>query len=588
MDKTEEKILKEPVQNGGSKRASVYPFAPVSEDESGMEDASVRMTSGLTEDEAVSAELSEDAAVMPETVAVTPEAADIAEEAQEMPEEPVEEKEKTPEELKEELMENLDSDSGSGSSRDEEEEEEELLEKPDYETEIAAIIKSNASPKALRDRLSDYHDNDIAEVLLNLTPAYRKKVYRVLDVSTLSGILEYADEDEIAGYLDEMDIRKAAAVLSHMEPDVAVSVLREMDKTKRSLMVDLVDEDFRKDIALLASFDEDEIGSKMTTNYIVIHDDLTVKGAMSELVRQAPENDNISTIFVLDSADVFYGAIDLKDLIIARQGTPLDDLIMTSYPYVYGTENIDDCIEKLKDYSENLIPVLDNSNRMLGVITSQSIIQVVDDELGEDYARLAGLTAEEELAEPLKDSMRKRLPWLIALLLLGMVVSTVVGVFEAVISQLTLIMFFQSMILDMSGNAGTQSLAVTIRVLMDENLTAAQKAGHVLKEVRVGFCNGLLLSSISVLLVGLYIMILKGREPHMAFAISGCVGVALLTAMTLASLLGTTIPMILTKLKVDPAVASGPLITTLNDLIAVVTYYSMSYLLLIRFLGLSG
>ena len=565
MDNREEKILKEPMQAADTKEenlahGSTYPFAAIAEEDEKKADA-LKNTEEAS-DNAVSA----DADMQADT------------------ESKEEEKGKTPQELKEELMENLDSED---SSRDEEEEEEQL-EKPDYETEIAAIIKSNATPKALRNRLSDYHDNDIAEVLVDLSPAYRKKVYRVLDVATLSGILEYADEDEIAGYLDEMDLKKAAAVLSHMEPDVAVSVLREMDKTKRSLMVDLVDEDFRKDIALLASFDEDEIGSKMTTNYIVIHDNLTVKEAMSELVRQAPENDNISTIFVLDSSDVFYGAIDLKDLIIARQGTPLDDLIMTSYPYVYGTEDIDDCIEKLKDYSEDLIPVLDNSNQMLGVITSQSIIQVVDDELGEDYARLAGLTAEEELAEPLKDSMRKRLPWLIALLLLGMVVSTVVGVFEAVISQLTLIMFFQSMILDMSGNAGTQSLAVTIRVLMDENLTAAQKAGHVFKEVRVGFCNGLLLSTISVILVGLYIMILKGRPPAMSFAISGCVGVALLTAMTLASLLGTTIPMILTKLKVDPAVASGPLITTLNDLIAVVTYYSMSYLLLIRLLGLRG
>ena len=565
MDNREDKILKEPMQAAVTKEenlahGSTYPFAAIAEEDEKKADA-LKNTEEAS-DNAVSA----DADMQADT------------------ESKEEEKEKTPQELKEELMENLDSED---SSRDEEEEEEQL-EKPDYETEIAAIIKSNATPKALRNRLSDYHDNDIAEVLVDLSPAYRKKVYRVLDVATLSGILEYADEDEIAGYLDEMDLKKAAAVLSHMEPDVAVSVLREMDKTKRSLMVDLVDEDFRKDIALLASFDEDEIGSKMTTNYIVIHDNLTVKEAMSELVRQAPENDNISTIFVLDSSDVFYGAIDLKDLIIARQGTPLDDLIMTSYPYVYGTEDIDDCIEKLKDYSEDLTPVLDNSNQMLGVITSQSIIQVVDDELGEDYARLAGLTAEEELAEPLKDSMRKRLPWLIALLLLGMVVSTVVGVFEAVISQLTLIMFFQSMILDMSGNAGTQSLAVTIRVLMDENLTAAQKAGHVFKEVRVGFCNGLLLSTISVILVGLYIMILKGRAPAMSFAISGCVGVALLTAMTLASLLGTTIPMILTKLKVDPAVASGPLITTLNDLIAVVTYYSMSYLLLIRLLGLRG
>ena len=127
---------------------------------------------------------------------------------------------------------------------------------------------------------------------------------------------------------------------------------------------------------------------------------------------------------------------------------------MTSYPYVYGHEDIDDCLELLKDYSEDLIPVLDNNNHLLGVITSQNMVQVVDDEMGEDYARLAGLTAEEDLTEPLKQSMQKRLPWLFVLLGLGLLVSTVVGAFEQVVSQLTLIMCFQSLILDMAGNVG--------------------------------------------------------------------------------------------------------------------------------------
>lgn len=145
------------------------------------------------------------------------------------------------------------------------------------------------------------------------------------------------------------------------------------------------------------------------------------------MVTQAAENDNISTIFVINDAEEFYGAIDLKDLIIARQNHPLEELIVTSYPYVYGTELIDDCIENLKDYSEDSIPVLDNDNRLLGVITSANIVDLVDDEMGEDYAKLAGLTAEEDLQEPLKESMKKRMPWLIILLGLGMVVLLLLG-----------------------------------------------------------------------------------------------------------------------------------------------------------------
>lgn len=460
-----------------------------------------------------------------------------------------------------------------------------IAQKPDYESEIIQIIRSNASPKVMSDQLEDYHENDIAEVLPNLTISERKKLYRILDASMLSNILEYTEEEEGSSYLEEVDIKKAAIILSNMEADNAVELLREMDSEKRKLLIELLDEEVQKDIALVASFDEGEIGSRMTTNYIFIRENITVKQAMSSLIEQASQNDNIFTIFVVDETNSFYGAIDLQELIIARQDTKLEELIVTSYPYVYGNEMIDDCIERLKDYSENLIPVLNNNNHLLGVITSQSMIQVVDDEMGEDYARLAGLTAEEDLKEPLKESMKKRLPWLMILLGLGMLVSSVVGVFEKVISQLTLIMCFQSLILDMAGNVGTQSLAVTIRVLMDENLTSRQKLGLVAKEIKVGFSNGLLLGLVSFVLIGLYIYLFKNKELMFAYAVSGCIGLSLLLAMLISSAVGTLIPLFLKKINIDPAVASGPLITTINDLVAVVSYYGLSWILLLQVLN---
>lgn len=296
----------------------------------------------------------------------------------------------------------------------------------------------------------------------------------------------------------------------------------------------------------------------------------------------AEENDNIATLFVVDKQDEYCGAVDLKDLIIARKETPLEELIIASFPYVYATEQTEDCIERLKNYSENSIPVLDDRNKLLGVITSQSLIEAVDDEMGEDYARLAGLTAEEDLNETLTESMKKRMPWLLILLGLGIVVSTVVGAFEKVVAQLTLIMAFQSLILDMAGNVGTQSLAVTIRVLTDENLTLSQKGRLVWKEMRVGLCNGLILGVISFALVGLYIRLFKGQPLLFAFSVSGCIGLSLVLAMLISSAVGTLIPLFFQKIKVDPAVASGPLITTVNDLVAVVAYYGLSWLLLIN------
>ena len=455
-------------------------------------------------------------------------------------------------------------------------------ERPEYVEEIIKLIKGNDSPKTLSEKLGDYHGSDLADALEQLSSTERRKLFRICPAPLVAEAFEYLEAEAAGAYLEEMDIKRAAAMISELETDTAADILHTVPKDKRLLMIDELAEDVQREIRLIASFDEDEIGSKMTTNCIVIRENLTVKAAMNELVRQAEENDNISTIFVTDENDEFYGAIDLKDLITARNSVPLSDLIATSFPYVYAQESIDDCIEKLKDYSEDSIPVLDNNSRLLGVITARSVIEVVDDEMGEDYARLAGLTAEEDLNEPLHKSMKKRLPWLLVLLGLGMLVSSVVGVFEQVIAQLTIIMAFQSLILDMAGNVGTQSLAVTIRVLMDENLTFRQKAHLVTKEMRIGLCNGMLLGTVSFLLVGLYIHFFKDKALGFSFAVSGCIGVSLILAMLISSAVGTLIPLFFKKIKVDPAVASGPLITTVNDLVAVVTYYGLSWLLLIK------
>ncbi|MDO4554149.1 MAG: magnesium transporter [Lachnospiraceae bacterium] len=460
----------------------------------------------------------------------------------------------------------------------------EKLERPDYEAEIIEIVRSNLSAAEMKDRLEDYHENDIAAALENMTASERKQLYHLMDSDMLSDIFEYVDEEEAAEYLKDLDVKETADIILHMDADKAVDLLRQQDKEKRNALIALLDDESRRDIALIASFDEDEIGSRMTTNYVVIKSNLTIKQAMHSMIQQAADNDNISKIYVTDEDDIFYGAIDLTDLIIARQGTSLESLIVTSYPYVYGHELIDDCIEDIKEYSEDSITILDKEKHIIGVITSQDTIQVVDDEMGEDYARLAGLTAEEDLKEPLFESMKKRMPWLIVLLVLGLLVSSVVGVFEGVMSELTMIVAFQSLILDMSGNAGTQSLAVTIRVLMDENLTGGQKAGLVFKEMKVGFFNGLLLGLISFLFIGLYIYFIKARTLLFSFAVSACIGLALLLAMMISSCTGTVIPMFFHKIKVDPAVASGPLITTVNDLVAVITYYGLAWIMLLNVL----
>ena len=370
--------------------------------------------------------------------------------------------------------------------------------------------------------------------------------------------------------------------LEQMDSDDAVDLLEDIDESVKAKLRPILDEDVKADIQLIHSYDEDEIGSLITTNFVCISKNLSIRQAMRELVRQAGENDNISTIYVVDASDTFCGAIDLKDLIVAREHDELDDLISYSYPYLLDHEKIADSIEKIKDYAEDSLPVLNSKRELIGILTAQDVIEAVDDEMGEDYAKLAGLTAEEDLKETTLESMKKRMPWLIVLLFLGMGVSTVVGAFEGVVAALPIVICFQSLILDMAGNVGTQSLAVTIRVLMDEDLAGKDKLSLVVKEMKVGFSNGLLLGVLALLCLGVYIKVFKGYTIYQAFMVSGCVGISLLVAMIISSLVGTMVPLFFHKIKVDPAVASGPLITTVNDLVAVVTYYGLAWVLLIQ------
>ena len=457
-----------------------------------------------------------------------------------------------------------------------------MVQIPNYVEELLEILRGSLAADELQDQISDYHESDIADAFEQLTEEERKRLYPLLGPEWIAEIFTYIeDPDE---YLKELDLGQAAQVLSYMDSDDAVDVLDELDDTTQEKLVGMMDEESSHDIKMLQSYEDDEVGSLMTTNFIVIHENLTIRQAMRELIRQAGENDNISTVYVIDKNDQFYGAIDLKDLIIAREKNALEDIISTSYPYVTDHEKIDDCIEQIKDYAEDSIPVLTEDKQLIGVITAQDLVEVVDDAMGEDYAKLAGLTAEEDLEETTTESMKKRLPWLVILLFLGLAVSTVVGVFETVVAVLPIVMCFQSLILDMAGNVGTQSLAVTIRVLMDENLTAGEKVGLVFKEMKVGFFNGLFLGIMAFIFIGLYIWLLKGNPVVHAFVISGCVGFSLMAAMVISSLVGTLIPMFFHKIKIDPAVASGPLITTVNDLVAVVIYYGLVWILLIHFL----
>lgn len=453
---------------------------------------------------------------------------------------------------------------------------------PKFREEITNILTMGYPPKVLKEKLGEYHERDLAQALPDLTREEQMRLVNVLDDEVLAAVVEQEQGLE-AFFL--LGLRRRGEVLSRMEPAEASELLGKLSREEREHLLELVDEAHRREIRLVASFDEDVIGSRMSTNYIQISQGATVKEAMSRLVHQAAEHDNITTLYLVDEEGAFAGAMALKDLILAREGTALTEISMESYPYVYANTPVEDCVPFLRDYGASSIPVLDEKNHLLGVITGQDVVELVDDALGDDYAKLAGLSSEEDLAEKLVTSVKKRLPWLGILLVLGLGVSATVGLFESIVAQIPIIMCFQSLILDMAGNVGTQSLAVAIRVLMDNSLGRQNKAALVWKELRVGIVNGGILGLMSVGAIGAYLL-LKGNTLVFAFGVSGCLGCAMVLAMGISSLSGTIIPIFFQKIGVDPAVASGPLITTVNDLVAVVSYYGLAWLVLLKWLNL--
>ena len=452
-----------------------------------------------------------------------------------------------------------------------------------YRSQILNIIRSDLDDVKMREELGEYHENDIADAFEELSADERERLLSLLGSEMISGIVSYLDD---AGeYLSELDADDAAEIIENMDADDAVEALDELDEETRSEILERIEDgEIKEEIELIDSYDDSEFGSRMSTNFIAVKRNFTIKETMKALVEEAAENDNIYTIFVVNEDDSFYGAIDLKDLIVARSNVELETLIYNTFPFVYDKDIISENIERLRSYSENLIPVISSKNKaLLGVITSTDIIELVDEEMGDDYAKLAALSAEEEPDESLFESMKKRVPWLIALLFMGLAVSAVVGLFEGVVDALPMIVSFQSLILGMAGNVGTQSLAVTVRALgSSEENSLKEQLVTIFKEIRIALLNGLVLGGISFVIVSAYLFAFGAYGAAFVLSAAGCVGLAMCFAMAISGLTGAAIPICLYRLGVDPAVASGPLITTVNDLVAVLSYYGLAWALLLN------
>ena len=462
----------------------------------------------------------------------------------------------------------------------------------DFINEIKDIIIKAYNDKEinLTEELKHYHEKDIADAYLELDKEHQEFLRDNIDEQLLSDIFSYFAEENI-DVIEELPTEEIADIVELMDVDDAKDVLDELDSDTQDEVKDLIEGEIKDDLKLIDSFSEDEIGSIMTTNYIQVTTDLTIKEAMKEVVKMAEYDDNITTILAVETNEKFVGTIDIVDIIRGKQTESVETIVRHNTPYVYAHELISESLEKLREYNLDITPVLDHGDHLIGVITADDLINIVDEELGEDYAKLAGLSEESDLDEPTRVSVKKRIPWLIILLFLGIGVSILISRFEVVIATMTVVMFFQSLILGMAGNVGTQSLAVTVRVISDTDLTKKESAKLIFKEVRVGLVNGIILSIISFGCVFLFLFIThaeiivgEGFNISHVLKMSASVSISLVAAMTLSSLFGTTVPIILKKCKVDPAAASGPFITTINDCIAVICYYGLAMLLFYNFI----
>lgn len=465
-----------------------------------------------------------------------------------------------------------------------------VMEERDFTQEIKEILDSTTlTEEEKREKLLQYHESDIAVIIDDMDEDERHEIFKILGNEFAGDVLLHAED--IGDVVEDLEPEEAADIIEQMDADDAIDVLEELDEETKEEIVSLMDKEAVSDIKDITKYDDDMIGSEMTNNYITISETDSIKTAMKKVVEQASENDNVTNIYVVDEGDHLLGMVELRDLIIARNGVSISSIMKTNYPSFKATTLISDCLNDLKEYKLDTYPIVDDNNELLGVITQDAVTDISDAEFQEDYAKLAGLTQEEEQGESVFASVRKRIPWLLILLVLGLVQAFTMSGFDAVVATLPAIVFFQTLVLDMAGNSGTQSLAVTIRLISTNEVSRKHVILAILKEIRVGLLNGLILGVLSFAFVLLYLwvtnngvetQVISGKTITEAFTwangIKGAsiVGIALVVAMTVSSLIGTIMPLFFMKIHIDPAVASGPFITTINDITALLIYYGLA------------
>jgi magnesium transporter len=422
----------------------------------------------------------------------------------------------------------------------------------------------------------ELHGFDQAQFYIALPSQLRHQVVEWLSPVQLAEVFDDIDPEEtdVADLLAEMSPRQAAAMLNQMYTDNSVDILETLDSRDLAMYLALMPKQDAQEIRTLLNYEDETAGSLMGTDYVTVPENVTIGEAMVLVKHAASEAEQITYIYVVDPDDVLVGVISLRTLILKPDEMPVADAMDTNLIVATPDEDQAEVARLMADYNFVSLPVV-AKNHMVGIITVDDIVDVIDYEAAEDYSHLAGVDVVSIEENPLKAAL-KRLPWLVGLIFLGMGTASVINGFDHLISEASILAVFVSLITGTAGNAGTQSLAVAVRRI------ALGESSSLLKMLLVEILIGFLIGGTSGVTIFLIVWIWKAN-----LLLGIAVGLAMAIAIVVANVAGAFIPLAMDKVGVDPAVASGPFISTLSDLTSVIIYFNIAGLFITHFMGAS-
>ena len=420
------------------------------------------------------------------------------------------------------------------------------------------------------------HTYDQAQIYLSLSEEQRQLVYQYLSPEDMAPVFEIIEEDveDVEEYLREMDERYAARMLAEMYADNAVDILQQVQEDEVRKYLRMMTHKTSNEIRNLLNYEDDTAGAMMTTEIIAIHESQTVGSAMTTVKKMAEEAETIYYVYVVDEENRLKGVLTLKDLIVHKEDVKISEIMVDRVVSVEVQEAQDAVAKMIRDYDFLAIPVIDEEEKLIGIITVDDAIDVIDEEATSDYSGLAGVDVDEQSVNPFI-AASKRLPWLISLLFLGLTTAALLSRYEGIIGQVSVLSIFITLITGTAGNAGTQSLAVAVRKIgLTEDEPLFMKT--ILSEVATGIISGIATGLIIFIVVGLW---------QANWILGGIIGVSMFFAITVATIAGSLIPLLIDSMGFDPSFASGLFITTVSDLTSVFVYFTIASMFLEKFLG---